>query len=352
MNPTFKSALVLAAIVFLASALSLARFTPRVFFWQDYSAPSFETARVPSLLAQLDNPGGWDRLYWTNPLFGDNTLRWRLLPPVIGHALHLAPRVYFALPWLALLLLIGACLHYLQRAGVSAPALFASGVLIATSAAFFGSAAWVGCFDSFYLLALITFCFTPSPLLAAAACALGPWCDEKFLLMLPVCFCMRWSWQPSNRWVWWSVAAVFPYCLARFGAVAAGDSSLSRQLAMQSPAFADYCGSLPLAWAYAFRLGWMPLAVGIAAVWRKLQWKVGALFMAALFAEVALVAFLAWDTTRNIADLLPFLVLGLRELRLRSWTLAALAAGNLALPAAYVCCAHPVTVPLTSWLTR
>lgn len=62
-------------------------------------------------------------------------------------------------------------------------------------------------------------------------------------------------------------------------------------------------------------------------------------------------SFLAWATTRSTADLLPFLVGGAGESRLRSW-LARLARLNLLLPATYLCGAHPVAIPITSLLAR
>jgi len=69
------------------------------------------------------------------------------------------------------------------------------------------------------------------------------------------------------------------------------------------------------------------------------------MLLTALLLNVALVSFLAWDATRSIADLLPFLVAGMHGRRW--WRPAAL---NLLLPAAYVWCGHSVTVPLTSFL--
>jgi len=342
------TAVVLGSSIVVACALSLLAITPRVVFWRDYPG-TYEAVKVPAVLAQLRDPGGWDRALWIDPSFNAiQTLRWRLLPPVVGQLLHLPPRAYLGLPWLGLVALVGACVHYL-RDRLSVWVLLAAGVLATTSSAFFCSSCFVGYFDPFYQLALVVFTFAPSPLLAAGACALGPWCDEKFLLMLPACACLRWVREPSWRSTVWPTLAILPYCAARLAALAAGDTSVSRQIAMQGAVFADYAPALPLGWWYGFRLGWVAVGVGVAAAWRALGWRAGSLMAASLLAAVAAVSFLAWDTTRSIAMALPFLVAGARERRLRPW-LVGLAALNLLLPAAYVWCGHPVTVPLTSFL--
>lgn len=348
-GPSRRNFLTLAGLTVLAIGLSLLAISPRVIFWKHYSEITFETARVESLLAQLHDPGGWDRAYLANPFFGDNALRWRLLPPVIGHALHLPPTIYLGLPWAGLFVLVGTCLHYLRLRHVSNLGLLAAGVLIGTSSAFFGSSTSLGYFDCLYLQALVVFTFSPSPLLAVGACLLGPWCDEKFLLMLPACGAMRWSQQPSWRWVGGCAVGVLIYCGARLAALAGGESSLALQLAMQSKVFFNYCYSLPLGWWYGFRLGWVFIAAGIGLVWLRLPQATANLMLIALLAAVAVISFLAWDTTRSVAMLLPFFLVGASEPSLQRGMIG-LAAINPLLPAAYLCCADPVTVPLTSFL--
>jgi hypothetical protein len=343
------AAAVFGSVVVAACALSLLAITPRVVFWRDYPG-TYEAVKVPPMLAQLKDPGNWDRALWTDPSFNaSQTLRWRLLPPVVGQLLHLPPRAYLGLPWVGLTLLVGACLHHLQGRGVGGWGLLAVGVLVGTSSAFFSSSCALGYFDPFYLLALVIFTFTPSPVLAAGMCALGPWVDEKFLLMLPACLSLRWVRQPSWKCAAWFAAAISPYCLVRLVSLACGESSVARQIAMQGAVFADYAPALPLGWWYGFRLGWVAVGIGLAAAWRALGWRAGSLMAASFLAAVGAVSFLAWDTTRSIAMALPFLVAGAGERRLRPW-LAWLAALNLLLPAAYVWCGHPVTVPLTSFL--
>ena len=341
--------LLIAVLTVAAMGVSVLAITPRVVFWKDYPDMVFETARLPSLVAQLADPIHWDQAYLNNPLFGDNALRWRLLPPVVGHALHLPPKVYLGLPWLGLFFLVGASLHYLQRRGMAPLALLATGVLIGTSAVFFGSSTSIGYFDCLYLLGLVIFCFTPSPLVAVIACLLGPWCDEKFLLLLPACALLRWSWQPGWNWVAGAALGVALYCGARLTALAGGDSSLSLQLAMQGKVFSHYWRSLPLGWWHGFRAGWIVIGVGTWLAWRQLPRPIGLVFLAGLLAALGAISFLAWDTTRSIAMLFPLFLVGAAEPRLQRG-LVWMAVLNVLLPAAYLCCADPVRVPLTSVL--
>ncbi|MES1167826.1 MAG: hypothetical protein ABUL61_01515, partial [Oleiharenicola lentus] len=242
-------------------------------------------------------------------------------------------------------------IHYALRFGATPWGSGAVGVLVGTSSAFFSASCAVGYFDPLYLIALVVVCCSPSHLAVLGACLLGPWVDEKFLFMLPACCAARWTWQPDRRWIWRVVAGISPYCLVRLAALTQGDDSLRQQIAMQAAAFAGYAPALPAGWWYGFRAGWVLILGGIWLVCRTLDRRLATFLVVGLLAAVGSVSFLAWDTTRSIAMLLPFLVLGVQA----KWAgrlLVVLAVINLLLPAAYVWCGAPVTVPLTSILLR
>jgi hypothetical protein len=349
-SPANDAAFVAGATL-LAVFLSLLAITPKLVPWHDQPLV-YETTKVAPMTDQLADPAGWDRAYLTNPEFnGIQSIRWRLLLPVLGHTLGLSPHVYFTLPWIGAAWLVGLAIHYSRQRGATRWNALAVGVLTGTSSAFFSASCAMGYFDPFYLIPLVIVCYTPSPVILLAACVLGPWVDEKFLFMLPVCGLVRWSWKPDPKWVWLALAGIAPYCLARISALFLGDSSFSRQIEIQSAMFANYAPTLPKAWWYGFRAGWLLILPGLWLAARTLKPREAALFFTALLAAVGAVSFLAWDTTRSIAMLMPLLLLGLQ------WPLAArwlplFAALNLLLPAAYVWCGIPVTVPLTSILQR
>jgi hypothetical protein len=343
-------ALVIALSV-VAIFLSVIRITPKLVPWHDHGL-FYETTKVEPMLDQMHDPVGWEKKYQGNWDFnGIQTIRWRLLPPALGHVLGLSDHAYLTLPWLALAVLVGLSIHYALGFGATPLQAGAVGVLVGTSSAFFSASCALGYFDPLYLIPLIVVCCSPSPLAVLGACLLGPWVDEKFLFMLPACCAARWAWQPDRRWIWRVAAGIAPYCLMRLAALGFGDGSIRVQIHMQAAMFPHYAPALPKAWWYGFRAGWVPLFAGLWLIGRTLDRRVGAFFVVSLLAAVGSVSFLAWDTTRSIAMLLPFIVLGVQA----KWAgrlLVGLAVINLLLPAAYVWCGTPVTVPLTSIFAR
>ncbi len=339
------------ALSLVAIFLSMLRITPKLVPWRDHPLV-YETTKVEPMLDQLHDPVGWEKKYQGNWDFnGVQTIRWRLLPPALGQVLHLSPHVYLTVPWVALAVLVALVIHHALRFGATPWGAGALGVLVGTSSAFFSASCAVGYFDPLYLIALVVVCCSPSHLALLGACLLGPWVDEKFLFMLPACCAARWAWQPDRQWLWRVVAGIAPYILVRLAALGMGDGSLRQQVAMQGAMFPTYAPALPKGWWYGFRAGWVILLAGVWLVGRTLDRRTAAFFVVALLAAIASVSFLAWDTTRSIAMLLPFLVLGVQA-KWAGRVLVALAVVNLLLPAAYVWCGSPVTVPLTSLLLR
>ncbi len=339
------------ALSLVAILLSVVRITPKLVPWHDHGL-FYETTKVEPMLDQMHDPVGWEKKYQGNWDFnGIQTIRWRLLPPALGHVLHLSDHAYLTLPWVALVVLVGLAVHYALGFGATPLQAGAVGVLVGTSAGFFSATCALGYFDPLYLIPLLVVACAPSPLAVLGACLLGPWADEKFLFMLPAVGAARWAWQPDRRWIWRAAAGIAPYCLLRLVAVGFGDGSIRAQIHMQAAAFAGYAPALPEGWWYGFRAGWVLVLAGIWLVSRTLERRVAIFFATGLLAAIGSVSFLAWDTTRSIAMLLPFLVLGLQA----KWTgrfVVGLAVINLLLPAAYVWCGAPVTVPLRSILFR
>jgi hypothetical protein len=340
---------------------SLLRFAPRVWFgnYTRYSMATTEGTRAPLLLAQLRNPVHWDRLDWlgTNQvdsvLANGNALRWRLLPPVVGRLLYLPPTLYLALPWAGVAALLGLVALYGYRETRDVTSAVALVSLATTSAPYFVGTGWLS-FDPFYVVGLVAFCLSPSTAVMLAACALAPWLDERFLLMLPACACARWALYPDRRRQLWAVAAILPYVAARLAALAMGDTSVATQVRFQTVGLADelrYCATyLPLGLFEGFRAGWPVLFAGAALLWSRCAGRAERLALgAAALAGLGATFFLAWDSSRSSAVFLPLLVLGCNVVWARR-ALPWLALANLALPAAHVY--GDAFVPLHSVLSR
>jgi hypothetical protein len=131
----------------------------------------------------------------------------------------------------------------------------------------------------------------------------------------------------------WALPGLLPYLLARAAACAGGDLSVAHQLRLQAAQLsAEYWWHwLPVGWFMGWRLGWLLLAAAAAvAVGRGWLRRDPALLTAATLGFGA-VTFLAWDSTRSAAMLLPFTVAAARKLP--AFSLPLLAISNLALPA-------------------
>lgn len=350
-RPPTRHLLLVLGLAVIALAASVLRITPKLVPWHDHPF-YYETIKVEPMLEQFQDPAGWDRPHRNEPDFSAiQTLRWRLLPPVFGRLLRLSPHAYLTLPWIGAAWLVVLAIHYALKAGASPAAAAGIGILAGTSSAFFSSTTAVGYFDSFYVVFLVLFTCSPWNLMVLLACFAGPWIDEKFLFMLPACAAARWCLHPGRGWLGPALLGLAPYCIIRLAALRAGDDSFARQLAMQGAVFRTYAPALPEGWWYGFRAGWVLIGIAVWHVSARLAGTARAFFILSLAAAVAAVSFLAWDTTRSIAMLAPFLVLAAGK-SLDSRFVVGLAALNLLLPAAYVWCGVPITVPLTSILFR
>lgn len=310
--------------------------------------PDFALGRVPALLSQLAHPLGGDPAAAPLP----NALRWRLLPPAVGHVLGLSPAAYFTGALLAAAALLVVVAYFLLAAGLSPAAAAAATGLVATSSAFFVATGWVGQFDALYLTGLVVFVFARGRVAPAVACALAPWCDERFLLILPACAMLRYQRIGRLDWLPWALGALAPYVLARLIALGLGDGTVARQWAIQQQALADYWPRIGLGWWMGFRAAWPLVLAGLLWPLAGPARRHG-LHAAAVGAGLVAVAVLAWDLSRSVAILLPYLMHG--AIVLAGWAprrapalLAALVAINLLLPATHV--VGPVQAPITARL--
>ena len=320
-----------AAAVALALA-ALYRFPPHALPCGPFD-PQREGARVPSLLAQLHDPVHWDHNFeyaWAQRSL-THALAWRLVIPVVCHDLGLTDLEYLWVPWIGALALLGAVAWYAWQATREIERVVLVLAFFVTASAWSSSVGVLGCMDSWYLLALLGFCFSRSPVVGLMACLCGPWIDERFLLALPLCAALRCE---EKRW-WLPVLGILPYLAIRLAAVAAGDDSVGGHLQLVSAPLGRFALWLPIGWWHGWRAGWVVVAAGLVLFWwprRTTQvW-----LLAAGMLGLAATGLLAWDSSRSIAVLLPWLIVGASRYRGPSWPLWLLAAVNFIVPAAFV----------------
>ena len=216
-----------------------------------------------------------------------------MAPAVSRHrsrGLPAAPWLYLALPHLGCLLVLIFVARLLLRRGLGEGEAFAATTLAATCSWFFVSTAWLGYFDSWYVLALLLAVFASRRAMVVAVLA-APWIDERALSSR-----CRWRWCSATprltaaagprpgaaRWreAGAGAAALLPWVAVRLGACQAIATHVTDAyvLAMAPGANAPFYASglwQGLRWA------WAPVLVWLGLEWRRGR-GTGALLAAAL----------------------------------------------------------------------
>jgi hypothetical protein len=319
-RPAPRPWILAAGLALLAAAGSLLRFTPTFVLWRglDLPAAAVDPAlnRAGEALRQLQHPFS----YQATP--NNRVIEWRLLFPVLGHALHLSPAAYLALPGLGCLLVLTLIAALLLRHGFTALQALAATLTAATCSWFFVSTAWLAYFDSWYVLGLLVTVFAPRGALVAAALA-TPWIDERYVLTLPLCLVLRHCYADSAglaapgraRWrdAAWAGLALVPWLLIRLGAVALHrDPVTGGYLQAMTPTANGpfYAVGLweGLRWAWIAPLTWL-------AVETRAKRPRSLLVTGVLVVTVGLNLVAANDLSRSVSIALPAVVLALLLLR-------------------------------------
>ncbi|MFT3831078.1 MAG: hypothetical protein QM691_15370 [Opitutaceae bacterium] len=329
-------------------ALLLFFFSPSLGAYKAWShAPELtgmlEVRRGASVLWQMDHLGE----PVPDPLHG--AIQWRLLFPLVGHALGLSPWPFFALAPLGGLAVLAFAITVLRRrdAGWSECAL--ATVILGVGGWFFATVGWLGYFDAWVVLGLLLVAFARSRWTVWLACLWAPWIDERFVLGLPLALLCGHFFRgrgvvASNdlRAGWKSeygipAALGLAFVLVRLGVLAGATGG---NAAPATYLDALHLGGTPMgrialgAWE-GLRAGWMFVALALALLWPNRREAFGLLATAAAVAAVALAT--AQDFGRALMLLAPVPLLGavLAVERRPAWLAVALrigAAATLLLP--------------------
>jgi hypothetical protein len=341
----------LAGVGLAACAVSCLRFCPRFAMWRGLSVgfPPFtespEVDRAVYALQQLNHP----LVKITDP--GNVALQWRLLFPIIGHALCLPPWLYLALPHMGCVVVTAYAAHLMLRQGARWLAAFFTATLLATGSWFFVSTGWLGYGDSWYLLGLLAVAFSPWRAAIALTCLLEPFIDERFVLTLPLVYVVRQIYferfdRRHLRAVLIDAAAMaapsVPYIALRLllllRSADAGSGlyvqwRLRELRTIEVPWYRWVDG-----WWQGLRCGWLLVVVAIWLQFRRRLPASALVLSGVCAATIGMALLIASDIGRTNSALWPAGLLGLllllrwRPLWVR-YGLPALLAGNLALPA-------------------
>jgi TPR repeat protein len=226
---------------------------------------------------------------------------------------------------------------------------------------------WLGYYDSWLALGLLSVAFTRSRLVVIAVCLLTPWIDERFVLGLPLALFTRLlsplpaapPIQPLSIRPWffhqalWPVVVVLAYVVLRLSLGGSGSSAtlssylnqfvFSQKISAPDRLFGAWSG---------LRVAWIFVLFALAG---RYPGRLLLSFTAALTAFLAVVT--ALDSSRSMVLLLPLLPLGWRTAIASPWlhprylplASAALAVLACALPAHHVVGRFVIPVD-RSWL--
>ena len=136
----------IAAAALLSFVVGIGFFSPRYVLWRGLQIPQAqihpEVNRANFRLQQIERPfaPSENLTHWP--------LRWRILFPLLAHYLQLPPKVFFALPFVGCLLVLGLIAHIVLRETESALLALLSSMLAATTSWFFVSTGWLGYFGA------------------------------------------------------------------------------------------------------------------------------------------------------------------------------------------------------------
>lgn len=335
--PLRVTRLQLGGIVASCLLLSVLCFAPRLWLMRQEVPGSFQWERARTFLRQCEQPLRRDI---------EPAMQWRLLPPLVCHALRLPGKTPLALPWLGLVA-VTVYTAVLFRRRIDDWRFVAGGTLLfATTSAVLVPVGWLGMNDDWVWLGLLAVAFGRAAWAAPLACLLCPWIDERFVIGFPLAWlagCLDRGtgrgWREARVAVWLLPYAALRFWLARHDASAS--AATHRFLDDQFQQLRLLVPLVPLGWWMGLRLAWAPV---VYAGWTTPSGKrlPGAV---ALLATAAVSVVLAADLSRSIAVLMPAVFLGCFAYARRSpgsapATLLVLGVANLLVPAAHVTHIH------------
>lgn len=318
----------------LVLVLVLFFFSPRWYVLRVPDPRTFQWSRGMQLLKQCDDPFRTDI---------EPSLHWRLLPPLVAHALGLKGMQPFGLSWLGVIAFVISILHYGERWLKSRMSALALTTIISSTSAVLVPLGWLGINDPWVWLGLLVVTLSRERWPGWIACLLCPWVDERFIIGLPLAVWCRerlrgdagFLRELSMISLW-----LLPYIGIRGGwwVVQGGDSTSAQFLENGASEFLQSLSLAPLGWWLGMRAGFaLGVLAIIHAVWARCLMRE----LALVLATAGVCVFLAHDLSRSIAIIMPWIVMGAVWVR-QQWSehggqlLLLCAIANLLLPTAHL----------------
>jgi hypothetical protein len=319
---------VVAFSVLASLALSLCFFSPRLWLMVHDTPGSYQWDRAHTFLLQCEQPFRRDI---------EPAMLWRLLPPLVCHALGLRGAAALALPWLGVIAATTLVATLLSRRNPHPRFVFGGTLLFATTSAVLVPTGWLGMNDAWVWLGLLAFSFCDSKTAQFGACLLCPWIDERFLIGLPLALAVRATDRNETirSQLLWPLLGMLPYVGLRLAGSGNPQtaSATSGFLKTTIPATLILLPLAPLAWWMGLRAAWVAVVLGA----RRRPFLLGS----GVILTLGICLPIASDMSRNAALLIPIVLLGVFQFA-AEWPERApqgvLLAGitNLLIPAAHI----------------
>ncbi len=324
-----------AVSVAVSLGLSVCFFSPKFWLMGQPWPGTFEWDRALTFLHQCQSP--FDREI-------ESAMRWRLLPPLVAHAVGLTGYGALAIPYVGVIVLTAAWTLVAERLLADRLEALLLTIILGASAAILSITNVYGINDAWFLLGLLAIAAGrgwPSLVLAGL---LAPWVDERFLLGLPLALFCRW-WlhdRPAEfrRDMLIAAAAASPYLIVRAGVTLLSGDPLSGRFAEGALAIVPiYLPYVRIGWWMGFRAAWIIILFAPLDWWQRggmPVWRLGVLCTAVGWLAITA---LAADLSRSTNLLLPLLLCGAVALRrmaenplTRYYWLGGCAVANLLMP--------------------
>lgn len=329
-----------------ACALVIWFFAPRLEVWSAWwKVPDFsffygpEIGRARNALWQVEHLG--------EPIPDPNhtIIRWRLLFPGMAKVLALPNWIHLALYPLGVFATAVFLGWHLRQRGSTTPTIVCASVAFLANAWFFTSTGWLAYADAWVVFGLLVITLSPRLWPALLAGMAFPWCDDRFVLALPVALVCRILLSTEDRAPdWRAIRRTYPFLLIgpaafilarlwlEFGT---GTSTVAR---LGFPKIAENIRILVWGVWEGWRAAWVFPAFGVFSTFSESRWK-GLLLAGISVAAFSSALFTAHDFSRAglmLAPLVAVAILRLSQEQRGFRIMAFVAIANIMLPASHI----------------
>ena len=319
-------------------------FSPRLMVWSAWwRVPEFfygpELGRARTALWQANHIGE----PISDPIHA--LIRWRILFPGLANILHLSPWLHLALYPLGTFAAASAMVWFWAKSGASWINSFTAALAVTANAWFFTGTDWLAYGDAWVVFGLIIVTLSRSLWPAIAVGFIFPWCDDRFVMAMPLALVCRMFYFNGFKLLDWR-SHLKPVALMCIGPAVFVIVRLTLEIFTGGQSMSKYFGPTIIGKEWIFVWGawetwrgtWsLPLVAIVFAL--RSDKLIGSIILVGALITFSAAFFTAFDLSRAGVVLISLVVAGashlLKYTRCLVW-FGSVAAINLALPATHI----------------